>query len=149
LRLAIEKSRDYLKFQLIFSTVNIMQTTGKDAEFQLAFTFTTVNVRFRSLASLKQQDIDWLLETVEFVQITSTGSPDSDKMAVGLDTEFDNQEISLIQIATRTRALLVYAKRVERVKKPDICKPLAKLLMDPNILMFGAELWYDGKFFCL
>jgi hypothetical protein len=66
-------------------------------------------------------------------------------MAVGLDTEFDNQEISLIQIATRTRVLLVYAKRIDRVKTPGICKPLADFIANPDILMFGAELWYDGK----
>jgi hypothetical protein len=118
-----------------------MQTTGKDTEFQLEFPFTTVDVRFRSIVSLNQQDIEWLLETVEFVQVSSG----DDKMAIGLDTEFDSQEISLIQIATQTRVLLIYAKRIDRAQNPGICKPLADFLADPDKLMFGAELWYDGR----
>jgi hypothetical protein len=114
-------------------------TTGKDTEFKLEFPFTTtVDVRFRSLSSLTQDDIDWLLETADSVSTTTT-------MAVGLDTEFDNQEISLIQIATSSRVLLIYALRKDRVKNPDVSKPLSHFLSDPSIILFGAELWYDGE----
>jgi hypothetical protein len=122
-----------------------MQTTGKDTDFKLDFPFTTVDVRFRSITTTKQQDIDWLLETVEFIQFNASNEY---KMAIGLDTEFDNQEVSLIQIATRKRVLLIYAIKNDRVKSPEICKPLADFIADSNILMFGAELWYDGKLFC-
>lgn len=119
-----------------------MHTSGKPTAFKLSFEFARqVDVRFRAFAKTSLNDFEWLADSADLL---NEHDDNDDRLAFGIDTEFDNQEIALIQIATHTRCLLIYVTSKDRRNHRNVthCKPFKKFLLEKSFVKFGAELWF-------
>ena len=89
---------------------------------------SSISVRSRCLKTVDYRDFVWL--------------DCLDSKFVGLDTKFDNLNVSLIQIASDSKCLLISVSPLDR-KSRIINLHLAKFL-ESNIIKVGAELTYDA-----
>lgn len=119
---------------------------------------TKINVRFVSLTTLTGADFEWLREDAE----APPSHNESVQELYGFDTEFDDLRICLIQIATRSRSLLISVPNSVRRPEPhDSSKRwrswrhqcaaakhgidvLRHWLSNPTKGKVGAEIWQDA-----
>ena len=113
-----------------------------------------LSVRIVTWNKLKESDFKWL-SADRFRTIANTAP-----LIYGVDTEFDNQKVALIQISGPSRCLLIKILKWHRIPEVTIKSEtfsrtipsgvergrdiLKNFMEDPHIFKCGAELWQDA-----
>lgn len=93
-----------------------------------------LHVRLRQLASVSDDDMQWLLSAER------RGSGD---LCLGFDTEFRGSQLALIQLGNAERVLLIRVPRSSMLQHVPYC--LDTVLTSPYILKAAAEAWKDAQ----